>query len=216
VFRVGTLVAPLAGSYPLSVATTYAFEHVSYAANSYLALCPYPCLIGEITTLIKTVRFRYGKRWRGQNIRGIATLALGAVWCCGAAAASLRPSRSVPLVSLTMAPLAWLAAAALHLALWTRRSAAPVLYLALYWFLTAASAAAILYHNFAKASTKNIIHVEIYIQGTSLVLSLMISAVDCVCFYDEVCLFVRWGMFRLWYLWQTDSPCLIGLKYCLI
>ncbi|XP_063821698.1 ATP-binding cassette sub-family C member Sur-like [Ostrinia nubilalis] len=126
----------------------------------------------------------YGKRWRGQNVRGAATLTVGAAWCCGAAAGSLRPAATVALVSLTLAPLAWLAATALHVALWTRRSAAPLLYLAIYWLLAAASSAGILYQNLATTASPN--HIELYIQGISLVLSLVTAGVDSVCFYDEV------------------------------
>ncbi|RVE50110.1 hypothetical protein evm_005316 [Chilo suppressalis] len=125
-----------------------------------------------------------GKRWRGQTVRGTASLALGAVWCCSAAAASLRRGRTVALVSATIAPLGWLAAAALHTALWTRRSAAPLLYLAVYWLLSATSAAAIFYQSITtKASSE---HVDVFIQGLSMVLSLIISGVDCFCFYEEV------------------------------
>lgn len=128
--------------------------------------------------------FRYGKRWRGQNVRGAASLVVGAAWCFGAAAGSLRPAATVRLVALTMPPLAWLAAAALHVALWTRRSTAPLLYLAIYWLLSAASAAGILYQNLTTKAAPN--HIELYIQGTSMFLSLLISVVDCICFYDEV------------------------------
>lgn len=130
---------------------------------------------------------RYGKRWRCQNVRGVASLAIAVVWCCGAATVSLRPAETVPLVAGLMAPLAWLAAAALHIALWTRRSAAPILYLAVYWLLAAVSSAAILWqHLFTDASPN---HVEVYIQILSMLLALLISAVDCICFYDEVIIY---------------------------
>lgn len=109
---------------------------------------------------------------------------MGAAWCCGAAAGSLRPATTVPLVALTLAPLAWLAATALHIALWTRRSAAPLLYLAIYWLLAAASAAGILYQGLTTKSSPY--HIGLYIQGVSLALSLLIAGVDCICFYDEV------------------------------
>lgn len=109
---------------------------------------------------------------------------MGAAWCCGAAAGSLRPAATASLVALTLAPLAWLAATALHVALWTRRSAAPLLYLAIYWLLAATSAAGILYQNLSTKASPY--HTELYIQGISLVLSLLIAGVDCVCFYDEV------------------------------
>ncbi|KAL4702536.1 hypothetical protein ACJJTC_001421, partial [Scirpophaga incertulas] len=127
---------------------------------------------------------RRGKHWRGQNVRGVASLILGVVWCCGAVAGSLRPARTVPLIALTLAPLGWLAAAALHVALWTRRSVAPVLYLAVYWLLAAAAAAAVLYQSLSSNTSKY--DVALYIQGSSIVLALLISAVDCLCFYDEI------------------------------
>lgn len=130
------------------------------------------------------MRFRFGRQWRGQNARGAASLVVGASWCLGAAAGSLRPAATVRLVALTMAPLAWLAAAALHVALWTRRSAAPLLYLAIYWLLSAASAAGIIYQNLSTKASPN--HIELYIQGLSMFLSLLISVVDSICFYDEV------------------------------
>lgn len=85
-----------------------------------------------------------------------------------------------------MAPLAWLAAAALHIALWTRRSAAPILYLAVYWLLAAVSSASILWQQLLTDASPN--HVEVYIQCLSMLLTLLISAVDCICFYDEVIL----------------------------
>ncbi|XP_026329931.1 ATP-binding cassette sub-family C member Sur-like isoform X2 [Hyposmocoma kahamanoa] len=126
----------------------------------------------------------YGKQWRCQNVRGVASLALAVVWCCGAATASLRPAETVQLVAGLMAPLAWLAAAALHIALWTRRSAAPILYLAVYWLLAAVSSAAILWQHLFTDAAPN--YVEVYVQCLSMLLALLISAVDCICFYDEV------------------------------
>lgn len=92
------------------------------------------------------------------------------------------------LVSALMGPLAWLAAEALHVALWTHRSAAPVLYLAVYWLLAAVSAAAILWQHLITDARTN--HIELYIQGISVFLALLISAVDCICFYDEVSLHI--------------------------
>ncbi|CAD0196745.1 unnamed protein product [Chrysodeixis includens] len=128
--------------------------------------------------------YRPSKRWRGQNIRGIASLVLVVAWCCDAAAAVLRPADTVRLVAALMAPWSWLAAAAFHVALWTRRSAAPVLYLAIYWMLATISAASILWqHTIANASST---HIELYIQGVSFLMTLLIATVDCVCFYDEV------------------------------
>ncbi|CAB3242093.1 unnamed protein product [Arctia plantaginis] len=128
--------------------------------------------------------YRHSKRWRGQNVRGVASLVLGAAWCCDAAAALLRPADTVRIVAALMGPLSWLAAAVFHIALWTRRSAAPILYLAIYWMLAAASSATILWqHILAGASSNNI---EIYTQGISLLMIVLISVVDCVCFYDEV------------------------------
>ncbi|KAM3963463.1 LOW QUALITY PROTEIN: sulfonylurea receptor [Aphomia sociella] len=126
----------------------------------------------------------HSKRWRGQNARGVASLLLGITWCCGAAAAFLRPAETVYLVSAVMAPLAWLAASAFHMALWSRRSGAPILYLAIYWLLTATSTAAILWKHIETEATLN--HIELYIQAVSTVLALFISGVDCICFYDEV------------------------------
>lgn len=127
---------------------------------------------------------RPSKRWRGQNIRGIASLVLAVAWCCDAAAAALRPAHTVRLVAALMAPWSWLAAAAFHVALWTRRSAAPILYLAIYWMLATISAASILWqHSIANASST---HIELYLQGVSFLMTLLIATVDCVCFYDEV------------------------------
>ncbi|XP_045785770.1 ATP-binding cassette sub-family C member 9-like isoform X2 [Maniola jurtina] len=126
----------------------------------------------------------YGIRWRGQNVRGIASLVLGVTWCCGAAAASVRAADTVRLVAALMPPLSWLASAALHVSLWTRRSSAPVLYLAIYWLLSAASSGAVLYNNLLPGGTLNVI--EVYVQGVAMILCLIISGVDCLCFYDEV------------------------------
>ncbi|KOB78708.1 putative ATP-binding cassette transporter sub-family C member 8 [Operophtera brumata] len=126
------------------------------------------------------------KRWRGQNFRGIASLILGAVWCCGAAMALLRPADTVRLVASLMAPLAWLAAAVFHVALWSRHTTANILYLAIYWLLSAAASAAILYQHIATVPGKTSNHMQIYIQGLSMLLSALISAVDCRCFYDEI------------------------------
>ncbi|PZC84367.1 hypothetical protein B5X24_HaOG200320 [Helicoverpa armigera] len=128
--------------------------------------------------------YRHSKRWRGQNVRGVASLVLAAAWCCDAAAALLRPADTVRLVAALMAPWSWLAAAAFHVALWTRRSAAPILYLAVYWMLAAASAGSILWQHLVTGAATT--HVELYTQGVSLLMALLISVVDCVCFYDEV------------------------------
>lgn len=109
---------------------------------------------------------------------------LAAAWCCDAAAALLRPADTVRLVAALMAPWSWLAAAAFHVALWTRRSAAPILYLAIYWMLAAASAGSILWQHLVTGAATT--HVELYTQGVSLLMALLISVVDCICFYDEV------------------------------
>ncbi|CAG9585546.1 unnamed protein product [Danaus chrysippus] len=125
-----------------------------------------------------------GTRWRYQNVRGIASLALGVIWCCGGAAASLRPADTVSLVAALMPPLAWLSAATLHVSLWTRRSSAPILYLAIYWLLSAASSASILYQLVqVENASKNI---EFYIHGASMLLTSIIAVIDCICFYDEM------------------------------
>lgn len=129
---------------------------------------------------------RHIKRWRGQNFRGITSLILGVVWCCGAAMALLRPADTVRLVASLMAPLAWIAAAVFHVALWTRHTTAPILYLAIYWLLSASTSAAILYKHIATVPGKTSNHMQIYIQGLSMLLSALLSAVDCTCFYDEV------------------------------
>ncbi|XP_028037616.1 ATP-binding cassette sub-family C member Sur-like isoform X1 [Bombyx mandarina] len=128
--------------------------------------------------------YRYKKNWRAQNVRGVASLALFGIWCCGAAAALLRRTDTVRLVSALMAPLAWIAAACFHVALWNRQSSAPILYLAIYWSLSAVSAASILWQHIRVGAEVN--HIELYIQGASLLLSLTISAVDCACFYEVV------------------------------
>ncbi|XP_035436877.2 ATP-binding cassette sub-family C member Sur-like [Spodoptera frugiperda] len=128
--------------------------------------------------------YRHSKRWRGQNVRGIASLVLGVAWCCDAAVALLRPADTVRLVAALMAPWSWLAAAAFHVALWTRRSAAPILYLSIYWMLATISAGTILWQHFVKGAATD--HVELYIQGVSLLMTFLISTVDCICFYDEV------------------------------
>lgn len=129
-------------------------------------------------------RFRQGSRWRGQDVRGVASLALGVIWCCGAAAASLRPANTVRLVAALMAPLAWLAAAAMHVSLWSRRLTAPILYLVIYWLLTSTVSGTIVYHFLLIGASSN--HVEIYIHGAGTLLAFIISVVDCLCFYDEV------------------------------
>lgn len=126
------------------------------------------------------------KRWRGQDFRGITSLVLGAVWCCGAASALLRPAETVGLVASLMAPLAWLAAAVFHVALWTRHTTAPILYLSVYWLLSASVSAAILYEHIAVVPGIKSNHMQLYIQGLSMVLSTLLAAVDSVCFYDEV------------------------------
>lgn len=128
--------------------------------------------------------YRHSKSWRGQNVRGIASLVLVAAWCCDAGATLLRPAQTVHIVAALMAPLSWIAAAAFHVALWTRHSAAPVLYLAIYWMLAAVSSATILWQQFLAGASMT--DVEVYIQGVSLLMTLLISVVDCVCFYDEV------------------------------
>lgn len=134
---------------------------------------------------IITVKYRrQSKRWRGQNVRGVASLVLGAAWCCDAAAALLRPTETVRIVAALMGPLSWLAAAVFHVVLWTRRSAAPILYLAIYWMLAAASSATILWQHILAGASLD--HVEIYIHGISLLMVVLISVVDCMCFYDEV------------------------------
>ncbi|XP_073944088.1 sulfonylurea receptor isoform X3 [Choristoneura fumiferana] len=127
---------------------------------------------------------RTTKRWRGQNVRGVASLVLGAAQCCAAAAAALRPTRAAPLAAAALALPAWLLAATLHVALWTRRSAASLLYLAIYWMLIALSNAAILWECFENEPSPN--HIEIYVYTVSMFMALIVSAVDCVCFYDEV------------------------------
>ncbi|XP_072943840.1 ATP-binding cassette sub-family C member Sur [Epargyreus clarus] len=126
----------------------------------------------------------YQNNWRAQNIRGVASIALGVTWCCGAAAATLRPYETVHLVASLMAPLAWLAAAALHVALWTRRSTAPILYLALYWLLSTASSAFILYKHMRLGAS--LMSIEKYIHALATLLALCVCGVDCICFYDEV------------------------------
>nr|XP_026495227.1 ATP-binding cassette sub-family C member Sur [Vanessa tameamea]XP_026495229.1 ATP-binding cassette sub-family C member Sur [Vanessa tameamea] len=125
-----------------------------------------------------------GIKWRWQNTRGIVSLALGVIWCCAAAAASLRPGNTVRLIASLMAPLSWLAAAAMHVALWTRRSTAPILYLAIYWSLSSASSATITYRFLLNVVPYN--HVEVYLHGAGIFLAFIMSGVDWLCFYDEV------------------------------
>ncbi|XP_022119948.2 ATP-binding cassette sub-family C member Sur [Pieris rapae] len=124
------------------------------------------------------------KRWRLQNTRGITSLVLAVVWCCSAASASLRPAATVHLVASLMAPLSWLAAAALHVSLWKRRSAAPILYLGIYWFLASICSAAVLFENMKKENF--VTHIEVYLQALCLFLTTIMTCVDCLCFYDEV------------------------------
>lgn len=114
----------------------------------------------------------------------MASLALGAAQCCAGAAAALRPARALPLAAAALALPAWLLAAALHVALWTRRSAASLLYLAIYWMLIALSDAVILWQCFENEPSPN--RIEIYVYTVSTFMALTVSAVDCVCFYDEV------------------------------
>lgn len=117
-------------------------------------------------------------------MRGTTSLVLGVTWCCGVAGALLRPSETVRLVYAIVTLLAWLASAVLHVLLWSRRTAAPILYLAIYWLLTAIAAASILWRHVLSNATST--HVEVYIQGLTTVLAFIMSFVDCVCFYDEV------------------------------
>lgn len=100
--------------------------------------------------------------------------------------ALLRPTDTVRLVASLMAPMAWLAAAVFHVALWTGHNTAPILYLAIYWLLSACASAAILYQHLATVSVVTANHMQIYIQGLSMLLTALLSAVDCICFYDEV------------------------------
>lgn len=88
------------------------------------------------------------------------------------------------LVGALMGPLAWLAAAAMHVTLWTRRTTAPILYLAIYWLLTSASSGAII-HNFLLNGASHD-YIEVYVYGVGMFLSFIMSVVDWLCFYDEV------------------------------
>lgn len=141
--------------------------------------------------LVLIISYSYENNWRAQNIRGVASIALGVTWCFGAAAATLRPYDTVHLVASLMPPLAWLAAAALHVSLWTRRSTAPILYLAIYWLLSTASSAFILYKHMRMEPSA--MSIEKYIHALATLLALCVCGVDCICFYDEVikieCLF---------------------------
>lgn len=83
-----------------------------------------------------------------------------------------------------MDPLAWLAAAAMHVTLWTRRTTAPILYLAIYWLLTSASSGAII-HNFLLNGASHD-YIEVYVNGFGMFLAFIMSVVDWLCFYDEV------------------------------
>ncbi|XP_013182103.1 PREDICTED: ATP-binding cassette sub-family C member 8 [Papilio xuthus] len=149
--------------------------HLYCATLAAAALCCTRC---------SPVRPRWeGSRWRGQNVRGTASLLLGVTWCCGLAAAALRTD-GVRLAHALAALLAWLAACALHLLLWWRRAAAPLLYLAIYWLLASAASAAVLWHHVLAGASYT--HIQIYVQGFTIVLALVISTVDCLCFYDEV------------------------------
>ncbi|XP_050344711.1 ATP-binding cassette sub-family C member Sur-like isoform X2 [Nymphalis io] len=125
-----------------------------------------------------------GIKWQWQNTRGIVSLTLGVVWCCVAASGSLRPGHTMRLVASLMAPLSWLAAAAMHITLWTRRSTAPILYLAIYWLLSSASSATITYRFLLVGVPHN--HVEVYLHGVGIFLAFIMSGVDWLCFYDEV------------------------------
>lgn len=88
------------------------------------------------------------------------------------------------LVGALMAPLAWVAAAAMHISLWTRRSTAPILYLVIYWLLSSATSGTIVYRFLLLGVSSN--HVEIYIHSFGMILTFIISGVDWLCFYDEV------------------------------
>ncbi|XP_041976836.1 ATP-binding cassette sub-family C member 9-like [Aricia agestis] len=121
-------------------------------------------------------------RWRGQNTRGMATLVVGVAWLCGAAGGCLRPPHTVQLVGALLAPLSWLAAAVLHVAIWTRSLTAPILYLAIYWLLASASSASIVYY-YAMKSTMPL---EVYVHGVASTLALIVSVVDFICFFDEI------------------------------
>ncbi|CAK1552104.1 unnamed protein product [Leptosia nina] len=137
-----------------------------------------------ICCCIKRRPYRVTQRWRLQNMRGLTSLALAVVWCCSAAAASLRPADTVYLVASLIAPLSWLAAAALHVSLWIRRAVAPILYLAIYWFLASLCSAAILFENMKREYSAT--HIEVYLQSISLFCTIIMTCVDCICFYDEV------------------------------
>ncbi|CAG9096741.1 unnamed protein product [Plutella xylostella] len=127
----------------------------------------------------------YGRvSWRGQNARGVASLALLAVWALGAAAAVLRASVRVSLAAALLAPAGGLAAAALHVALWSRRAAAPLLYLALYHLLAAAAAAARIYQHLHAGL--DVQAIDLHIQALSFIFASIVAIVDCICFYDEV------------------------------
>lgn len=133
-------------------------------------------------------RLRGSCAWRGQNIRGACSVALAGVLAAEAAACALRASTiGVARVALPAAALAlpaWLAAGALHAALWSRRAAAPLLYLALYWMLAALSSVAQLYIQLRAEPDPS--HLHIYTHVALLLLSLAVAAVDCLCFYNEV------------------------------
>ncbi|KAJ0180469.1 hypothetical protein K1T71_003873 [Dendrolimus kikuchii] len=149
-------------------------------------------------------KYRCAEGWPCQNIRGVISLALGAIWSCGAAAALLRPSATLTLTAALMAPLAWLAAAAFHVTLRIRRSGAPILYLAIYWLLSGVSAAFILWKLIITGATAY--HIEVYIQATSLLLTTSLSAIDCISFYYEV---TRPGLRPK----TTSEKCKISYKY---
>ncbi|KPJ15035.1 Canalicular multispecific organic anion transporter 2 [Papilio machaon] len=160
---------------------THALTAALHALHLYCATLAAAALC---CTRCSPVRPRWkGSRWRGQNVRGTASLLLGVTWCCGLAAAALRAD-GVRLAHALAALLAWLAACALHLLLWWRRAAAPLLYLAIYWLLASAAAAAVLWHHIHAGASYT--HVQLYVQGFTIVLAFVISIVDWVCFYDEV------------------------------
>lgn len=113
----------------------------------------------------------------------MASLALGVVWSLGAAVGLLRQEARTELAAALLAPIGWTAAAWLHVALWTRHCASPLLYLAVYWLLAAAVSAASFWHDTTRLHPYA---VDIYIQALSMTFSVVIAVVDCVCFYDEV------------------------------
>lgn len=122
--------------------------------------------------------------WRWQNLRGVSNVAVGVIWCSNAASTVLRNSNRVAMAAAFIALPGWLAATFLHGALWSRRSSSPILYILLYWLLSAGTSAARLYYHLQNGIS--MLELNIYVHSLSMILCLTLATIDGICFYEEV------------------------------